>query len=173
MAYHASMRAWKNVATVLMLIVLAVGGVLALVLHKRPSAPEALTRKVATPSANPVPLTPGPGGWAGAIAIFQTDSAEYRSRADLVRFCVDGGISVYVYGARNVPFESMTSLEVLRSDGANTQGGRAQVKITETTGAVITGAIDSTCDFVMQTGSGQQNLFPAQIKRIDFLRSPS
>lgn len=186
MAYHASMAAepppdkgtWKTVAMLVTLAVLAVGGVVLLIVHKGASRPGAAataepTRKVAIPSANPVPLTPGPGGWAGAIAIFQTDSAEYRSRADLVRFCVDGGIGVFVYGARNVPFESMASLQVLRSDDATTAGGRAQVKITETTGAVITGAIDSTCDFVLQTQAGQENFFPAQIKRIDFLRSPS
>jgi hypothetical protein len=122
-----------------------------------------------TPAASPAAV-----GWANAIAIMTAnDGTEYRSRAETFRYCVSAGAGVYFNNAQNIAFEKMTLLEVLRSDVALSPGGRADVRITLTTGAVMTGTIDAGCDFIMQADAGRVDLYPDKVKKIEFTRPRS
>ncbi len=114
---------------------------------------------------------PAAGGWANAIALMTAnDGTQYRSRAETFRYCVSAGAGVYFNNAQNIAFEKMTVLEVLRSDVALSSGGRADVRITLTTGTIMTGTIDAGCDFIMQTDAGRVNLYPDKVKKIEFQR---
>jgi len=137
-----------------------------------PEATVATTRSTTPSTVSSPNLVPVAGsGWTTATAIMTTnDGTEYRSRAETFRYCFSGGAGVYFNNAQNIAFESMVSLEVVRSDVALSSGGRADVRITLTSGTLLTGTIDAGCDFIMQAEAGRVNLYPDKVKKIEFQR---
>ncbi len=160
----------------------AVGGLLVVLLQlgilggsSNTPPPTSIANAQATrPGVGPDPTnanTPAAGGWANATAVMTAnDGTEYRSRADTFRYCFSGGAGVNVNKAQDVAFEKMTILEVLGSDVALSPGGRADVRITLTTGTIVNGTIDAGCDFIMQTDVGRVDLYPDKVKKIEFKR---
>jgi len=174
-------------------VLTAIGGLLAVlfqmgVLGAADSAPPlasvTATQSIIATTDSPVAATESPvtatasadassaaGGWESATAIMTANNGKkYTSRAETFRYCVSAGAGVYFDNAQNIAFEKMVSLEVLRSDVALSTGGRADVRITLTSGTVLTGTIDAGCDFIMQAEAGRVNLYPDKVKKIEFVR---
>jgi serine/threonine-protein kinase len=159
-------------------ILTAVGAILGIlfqlgVIGGSPDSTTPSGSSIRTPkSASPTSAAPADaGGWENATAIMTAnDGSTYRSRASTFRYCISAGAGVNVNKAQDVAFEKMTLLEVLRSDVALSPGGRADVRITLTTGTVLTGTIDAGCDFIMQADAGRVSLYPDKVRKIEFQR---
>jgi hypothetical protein len=156
-------------------IVTAVGGILAILFQLGVIGGSDPTSTTPPPSQGNAAVASGApraaGGWANATAVMTAnDGTTYRSRASTFRYCISAGAGVRFNDAQDIPFESMTLLEVLRSDVALSPGGRADVRITLANGSVLTGTIDAGCDFIMQAESGRVNLYPDKVEKIEFQR---
>jgi len=164
-------------------VLTAIGAVLAILLQlgviggsgtatAPPSVPSRTTAAATPGPATPTGTTrPAAGGWENATAVMTAnDGTTYQSRASTFRYCFAGGGGVNVNKAQDIAFESMTLLEVLRSDIALSPGGRADVRITLTNGTVLTGTIDAGCDFIMQAEAGRVSLYPDKVRKIEFQR---
>jgi hypothetical protein len=167
-------------------VLTAIGGLLAVLFQMGvlgaadsapPQASDTTTPSIIATTASPVTATASAdassaaGGWESATAIMTANNGKkYTSRADTFRYCVSAGAGVYFDNAQNIAFENMVTLEVLRSDVALSTGGRADVRITLTSGKVLTGTIDAGCDFIMQAEAGRVNLYPDKVKKIEFVR---
>lgn len=177
---------WQTVPgilTGLAAVLTAIGGLFAVLLqigiiggsdNTPPPGPVANAQST-RPGAASTPTTANaaaPGGWANATAVMTAnDGKEYTSRAETFRFCISAGAGIYFNNAQDIAFEKMTLLEVLRSDVALSAGGKADIRITLTTGTVLTGTMDAGCDFIMQAEAGRVNLYPDKVKKIEFKRS--
>lgn len=182
---------WKTLPGVLTAIaglITAVGGMIAVLLQigiiggaENKTAPPPVAQTLNdTPTTNPVAITTAtatttevPVGkpWSEVEAVITAkDGTVTRMRAETVRYCFSGGMGVNLNESQDVPFEKMTKLEVLRSDVALSAGGRADVRITLTSGSTLTGTVSSGCEFAGQTELGRFSLYSDRLSKIEFLR---
>lgn len=174
---------WRSVPGVLTVaagLITAIGGILAILLQvgviggdERPAPPAQAPPGSTASVGEPAPEAAGGGGpWSDAVAVFTgTDGTTIQARAETVRYCISAGTAVSLDDVQDVPFEQMTSLEVVRADDQFASGGRADVVIELVDGQRLEGTIGSGCDFFGFNDLGRVGPFyPQVLRRIDFQR---
>jgi len=164
-------------------LITAVGGIFALLLQAGviggsnktafPS-PNAAARTSRTATEAVSGTTPKAGSakpWSEVQAIITPNAgAVTKVRAETLTYCIGSSPSVELSSGQDVPFEQMSSLEVLRSDDQFTSNGKADLRIRLVSGETLRGSMGSGCDFIGHNDLGRFSIYPQDLKRIDFRR---
>jgi serine/threonine-protein kinase len=108
--------------------------------------------------------------WSDSVAVvFNRDGATVRLRADSLSNCISVSHDVDVEG-QTIPFERISSLEVLRADDHTSPNPKAQVRIQLLGGREISGAVGAGCDLFEHNDMGRYTTYWDRIHRIQFER---
>ncbi|MGH3914059.1 MAG: hypothetical protein ACRDTC_11740 [Pseudonocardiaceae bacterium] len=109
--------------------------------------------------------------WEEVEAVFTAkDGTVISGRAETVRYCISAGQGIGLNDTQEIPFEKMTSLEVLRSDDQFAPSGKATVVVTTVSGQTLQGTIGAGCDFFAFNDLGRFSLYPQKLSGIEFRR---
>lgn len=174
---------WQTVPgmlTAVAAVITAAGGLLALLLQMgiiggadNPAPVTGVQSQQTTAPVKATTASQGPTGkpWSDIQARWtMIDGTTVMMRAETVRFCFSGGMGVNLDDSRDIAFEKMSMIEVLRSDVALSAGGKATLRVTLANGAAYEGKITSGCDFFGLADTGRYTRYPDKLAKIEFLR---
>lgn len=138
-----------------------------------PSVSRTADQPTTAPSTTQLQSPTAPVGkpWSEVTATFTAkDGTVTKVRAETVRYCISTGTGLDLSSGQSVPFEKMTSVQVVRSDDQFAPQGKADVVIELVGGGSIKGGIGSGCDFAGHNDLGRFSIYPQKLSRIDFDR---
>ncbi|WP_232666496.1 hypothetical protein [Pseudonocardia sp. TRM90224] len=122
------------------------------------------------------PLTPQPGpsagSWEDATAVL-TDRAGKQTtvKATSFHFCSNVvGDDITLSERQTVPFEKTLRIDVVHSDEKLTTDGKADLAVTLLDGQQLAGTVSSNCDFSGDSSIGRFNIYPEDLKFVEFKR---
>ncbi len=109
--------------------------------------------------------------WNDADAIiFTRDGVITRIRANSLSNCISVNHELALEGGQSIPFERMSSFDVLHSDGNTTPNAKAKVNITLLDGSKLVGIVDATCDLFGYNDVGRFATYYDRIQSVHFER---
>jgi hypothetical protein len=141
--------------------------------------PEPAPAVVATPapvgpdaSTSPAPQAQTAGrSWSDAVTVvLDRDGVTTRLRADSFSNCISVNHEISLEAGQSIPFERISSLEVLHADDHTSPNARAQLKIQLLDGTDVLGTVDAGCDLFGYNDVGRFTTYYDRVRRIQFER---
>lgn len=166
-----------GIFTALAAFITAVSGLIALLYQngwlgkKLEHAPPGISATAAVPeqaapanisSANRKP-------WSDVVAVVVSqDGTQTRVRANSFCNCISVNHELTLEAGQAIPFERMSSFEVLRADDHTTPNAKAHIKVKLLSGEAISGTVEANCDLFAYNDLGRFSTFFDQVRSVRF-----
>jgi serine/threonine-protein kinase len=148
--------------------------IVAAVLYFMIVRPDGGTENAAAPSSSASsPVQPGAAAksWPDSVAVVTSqDGATVRVRAESLSNCISVSHAIDLESGQTIPFERISSIDVLRADDHTSPNPKAQVRIQLLDGAEISGTVGAGCDLFGYNDTGRYTTYWDRIRRIQFER---
>jgi serine/threonine-protein kinase len=123
-------------------------------------------------SASPAHQAQAAGkSWSDTLAVvLSRDGATTRLRANSFSNCISVNFEISLESGQSIPFERMSSFEVLRADDHTSPNAKARLKIQLVDGSEVSGTVDAKCDLVGYNDVGRFAIYWDRLQRVQFER---
>ncbi|HSH71475.1 MAG TPA: hypothetical protein VK974_00320 [Methylophilaceae bacterium] len=128
------------------------------------------TTSNATEQATPANISPPsrkPWSEVEAVVLSQ-DGTETRVRADSFSNCISVNHELTLEAGQSIPFNRMSSFEVLHADDHTSTNAKAKIKIELLNGSAVSGTVEANCDLFGNNDVGRFTTYYDQIRSVHF-----
>lgn len=176
-----------GVLTALAAVITAISGLAALLFQSGIIGSKAEPNRTAQPASEVAkpPASEGPStstspayqaqgttrSWSDTVAVvLSRDGATTRLRANSFSNCISVDHEISLEAGQSIPFERMSSFEVLRANDHTSPNAKAQLKIQLIDGSEVSGTVGAGCDLFGYNDIGRFTTYYDQIQRVQFER---
>ena len=109
--------------------------------------------------------------WSDVVAIvLSRDGTTTRLRANSLSNCISVSHDISLESGQSIPFEQMSSFEVLRADDHTSPNPKAKLRIQLIDGGVLSGTVDAGCDLFGYNDVGRFKIYFDRLQSVQFER---
>jgi len=172
-----------GILTGLAAFITAISGLIALLYqngfldsNKEQTRPVIVTTATTSSSSSSAEQAPGASAsspshkpWSDMEAvILSQDGATTKVRADSFSYCISVNHELTLEAGQSIPFNRMSSFEVLHADDHTSSNAKAKIKIELLNGSAVSGTVEANCDLFGNNDVGRFTTYYDQVRSVHF-----